>query len=116
MFIDATVEGDLLALAHDFLLLLAELERHVRGHGVCQTASVLDAGQRRQHLGRHLLVELDVLIELGDHGAAHRLDFVIGTVVVAERRGRRRNPGYHGALAALWIAGGGAEMVARWLP
>ena len=58
---------------------------------VSATTGFLDAGDRGQHLRRDLLVQLDVLVELGDHGAAHRLDFVIGSVVVAERRGRRRN-------------------------
>jgi hypothetical protein len=44
-------------------LLFVELERHVRGHGIGEPAGVVDAGQRGEHLRRHLFVELDVLIE-----------------------------------------------------
>ena len=61
------------ALAHvedlENLLLLGQLERHVRGDGVRQAARLLDAGERGQHLGRHLLVELHVLLELRDDRA-----------------------------------------------
>jgi hypothetical protein len=46
-------------------LLLVELQRHVRGHGVGQAPRLVDAGERGQHLRRHLLVELDVLVEQG---------------------------------------------------
>ncbi len=65
-------EDVLQALAHvqdlQNLLLLGELQRHVRGDGVGQPAGVLDAGQGGQDLRRHLLVEFDVLLELRDHG------------------------------------------------
>ena len=43
--------------------------------GVGQTAGLIDAGQRRQDLGRHLLVELDVVFELGDHRPLQYIDF-----------------------------------------
>jgi hypothetical protein len=58
------------------LLLLLELERQVRGDGVGEAAAVVDARHRRQDLGRDLLVELHVLVELREQRAAHRLDLV----------------------------------------
>jgi hypothetical protein len=67
--------GDVEDLQDDLLLL--ELERQVRGNGVGQAAGVVDAGQRGQDLGRDLLVEFDVLVELLDDRAAHRFDFGI---------------------------------------
>jgi hypothetical protein len=54
-------------------LLLLELERQVRGDGVGQPPRLVDAGERGEDLGRDLLVELHVLVELRDHRAAHRL-------------------------------------------
>ena len=59
----------------DFLLLL-ELERQVRGDGVGQAPGLLDARQGGKNLRRNLLVQFHVLVELGDDGAAHRLDLV----------------------------------------
>ena len=55
-------------------LLVLELERQVRGDRVGQAAGVIDAGDGGQDLGRDLLVELDVLVELLRDGAAQRLD------------------------------------------
>ncbi|MNF47569.1 hypothetical protein D3C84_287760 [compost metagenome] len=52
----------------DFLLLL-DLQRHMGGHGVYQAARLVDAVQRGQHLGRHLLAQLDVLFELTQEAA-----------------------------------------------
>jgi hypothetical protein len=46
----------------------------VRGDGVGQAARIVDAGDAGQDLGRDLLVELDVLVELLRHGAAQGLD------------------------------------------
>ena len=57
----------------EHLLLLLELERQVRGDRVGQSAGVVDAGERGQDLGRDLLVEFDVLLELGNDRAAQRL-------------------------------------------
>ena len=57
----------------EHLLLLLELERQVRGDRVGQSAGVVDAGERGQDLGRNLLVEFDVLLELGNDRAAQRL-------------------------------------------
>ncbi len=63
------------------LLLQFELHRQVGGDGVGQAAGLLDARQRGEDLGRDLLVELHVLVELRQDGAAHRLDLVVGTVI-----------------------------------
>jgi hypothetical protein len=57
--------GDAEDLEH--LLLLLQLERQVGGNGVGQAPGFLDAGQRGQDLGRNLLVQLHVLVELGQH-------------------------------------------------
>jgi hypothetical protein len=46
----------------------------MRGDRVGQAAGVVDAGDRGQDLGRDLLVELDVLVELLGDGAAQGLD------------------------------------------
>ena len=86
--------ADALHLQH-FLLLL-ELERQVGGDGVGQTAGILDAGDRRQNLRRNLLVQLDELVELGDHGAAHRLDLMVFDARLRQRDGgRHENRGLH---------------------
>jgi hypothetical protein len=58
------------------LLLLLELERQVRRDRVSQPAAVIDARHRCQDLGRDLLVQLDVLVELREQCSAHRLDLV----------------------------------------
>jgi hypothetical protein len=68
-------------LAHvehlEHFLLLLELQRQMRGDRVGETAGLVDPGERGQDLGRNLLVELDVLIELADHRAPHRFDLVV---------------------------------------
>ena len=69
----------------DFLLLL-QLQRQVRGDGIGQAAAVVDAGHRGQDLRRDLLVELDVLVELREQRAAHRLDLV-GAAGLGRRSG-----------------------------
>ena len=69
----------------DFLLLL-ELQRQVRGDGIGKAPTVVDPRHRRQDLGRDLLVELHVLVELREQRAAHRLDFVRLAGVAGERR------------------------------
>ena len=68
-------------------LLLLELQRQVRGDGVGQAARLVDARQRGQDFRRNFLVELHVLVELGDQRAAHRLDFGGDFVVRLDRRG-----------------------------
>ena len=51
------------------LLLLGDLERQMRGDRVGELGRLLDLVDRDDHLGRHLLVQLDVVLELRDHGA-----------------------------------------------
>ena len=68
------------------LLLLLELERQMRGDRVGEPAAVVDAGHRGQDLGRDLLVELDVLVELREQRAAHRLDFMGLAGIAGDRR------------------------------
>ena len=74
-------EHVLQALAHVLdlqnFLLLGELQRHVRGDGVGEPARLLDAGERGQHLRRHLLVELHVLLELRDHRARQHVHLAL---------------------------------------
>jgi hypothetical protein len=68
------------------LLLVFELEVQMRGNGVGQTSRRVHAGQRRQQLGRHLLVELDVLLEGRDRGAHHRIDLAAGLRLIGGQR------------------------------
>ena len=58
------------------------------GNGIGQSPGFLDTGNRSQDFRRNLLVQLDVLVELGDHGAAQGLDFVIRTVFGGYRQHR----------------------------
>src|SRR5690606_34154231 len=57
----------------EHLLLLGELQRQVRRDRVRKPASRIDAGQRRQDLGRDLLVQLDVLLEARDQRASEHV-------------------------------------------
>ncbi len=47
----------------EHLLLLGQLQRHLRGDGVGEPTRRIDARQRRQDLGRNFLVQLHVLFE-----------------------------------------------------
>ena len=58
----------------------------MRGDRVGQPAALVDPGHRGQDLGRDLLVELDVLVELREQRAAHRLDLVRCAGIGDERR------------------------------
>ena len=73
------------------LLLLAELERHVRRNRVGEPSRVLDPGKGGQHLRRDLLVELHVLLELRDDRAREHvhLPLVVRLDVGEERQLRR---------------------------
>ncbi len=73
------------------LLLLGELQRHVSGDRVGQPPRMLDAGERSQHFGRNLLVELYVLLKLRDDGARENihLALVIGFLVGEQCHVRR---------------------------
>ena len=51
------------------LLLVGDLQRQVGGDGVGELGRLLDLVDRDHDLGWHLLVELDVVLELRDHGA-----------------------------------------------
>jgi hypothetical protein len=61
----------------------------VRSDRVSQLAGVVDLVDRHQHLGRDLLVELDVLLELGHHGAGQRLNFLVLPRLFADHLGVR---------------------------
>ena len=51
-----------------------------------KAAGVVDPGDRGQDLGRDLLVQLDVLVELLRHRAAQRLDLGLGVGLGRHRR------------------------------
>ena len=55
---------------------LTYLEAEVRRHRVGELGRVVDLVDRDQHLGRDLLVELDVLLELRHDGARQGLDLL----------------------------------------
>ncbi|MNZ33443.1 hypothetical protein D3C78_507890 [compost metagenome] len=65
----------------DFLLLF-DLQRHVGGHGVHQAARFVDAVQRGQHLGRHLLAQLDILFELAEQAANEYFGFALAGIAL----------------------------------
>ena len=56
------------------LLLFLDLDRQMLGDGIGQLGVVIDLGDRADDLRRNLLVEFDVVLELGDDGTGHRLD------------------------------------------
>ncbi len=84
------------------LLLRLELERQVSRDRVGQPPGFFDARQRSQDLGRYLLVELHVLVELRQDGASHRLDLVTTAFVGLYRRdhGDEQRPGVFDPLDA----------------
>ncbi len=57
------------------LLLLGDLEREMGGDGVGKLGRLLDLVDRDHHLGRHLLVELNVVLEFRDDGPGSGLQF-----------------------------------------
>src|SRR5262245_36621616 len=59
-------------------LLVGNLDRKMRSHGVRELGIVLDLLDHADHLGRHLLVQLDVVLELVDDRAREglRLDLL----------------------------------------
>ena len=57
-------------------LAFADLDRQMRGDGVGQLGRIVDLGHRGQGLGRDLLVELDVLLEIGLDRAHQRFGFL----------------------------------------
>ena len=76
--------GDL----EDFLLLL-DLHRQVSGNGIGESPRLVDVGERGKNLGRDLLVELYVLLELGKQRARQRLRLALVARVALDRRGIR---------------------------
>ena len=54
-------------------LLFRNLQAQMRGDRIGELGRLVDLVDRDQHLGRDLFVELDVLLELGHHGAPQRL-------------------------------------------
>ena len=56
-------------------LLVGNLDGEMRGDGVGELGVVLDLLDHADNLGRHLLVELHVVLELGDDRARERLGF-----------------------------------------
>ena len=74
----------------EHLLLLLELERQVRGDRVGEPAALVDPGHGGQDLGRDLLVELHILVELREQRPAHRLDLVGLAFLPGQRHGLRR--------------------------
>ena len=52
---------------------MGNLQRKVGRHRVGQLAGLLDLVEGNDHLGRYLLVELDILLELAGHRAGQRL-------------------------------------------
>ena len=57
----------------------------MRGNSVGQAAGAFNSGERGQHFRRNLLVQLDVLIELREQAAAHRLDFIVVAIALRNR-------------------------------
>ena len=87
------------ALAHgergQHLLLLGDLDREMRGDGVGELGIVVDLAGRAHHFGRNLLVELHIVLEVGDDRARKRLDLdlLVGRLLEhgrARPRGSRR--------------------------
>jgi hypothetical protein len=70
-------------------LLVFDADAEMSGDGVGLATDVVDAGQRRQQLGRNLAAQLDVLFEQAQQAAGRHLD---GRFVVLAHR-RHRGPG-----------------------
>jgi len=56
----------------------------VRGDGVGELAGILDLVDRDQDLGRYLLVQLDVLLKLRNHGTGQRGDLLLRARLFAD--------------------------------
>ncbi len=68
-------------------LLVGDLDREVRGDRVGELRGLVDLDHRRDHLGRDLLVELDVVLELRDHRAGQRLGLDLVAEIVRQHLG-----------------------------
>ena len=68
-------------------LLLGKFQCHVCGDCVREPSRLIDAGERRKYLGRHLLVEFYVLLELGNDRAHQDVDLTfIVPIIFGEQR------------------------------
>ena len=61
----------------------------MRGDRVGELARIVDLAERDQDLGRHLLVQLDVLLELADHGPRQRLELARIGIQLGQQAGVR---------------------------
>ena len=68
-------------------LLVGELDRQMRGDRVGELAVIVDLSDRGDDFGRDLLVEFDVILELGEHRARQRLGFDRLYRIVGDRLG-----------------------------
>ena len=59
-------------------LLFFQVDAHMSGDGVGESARLVDTGQRGQYLGRNLFTEIDVFLKLGNRRAQQPLDLVFG--------------------------------------
>ena len=73
------------------VLLLLDLQRHVRGHGIDQPARLVDAVQRGKHLGGDFLAQLDVLLELAQQAASEDLGLALADIGVVDGLDRGTN-------------------------
>ncbi len=69
----------------EYFLLLFDLQRHVRGHGVDQATGLIDAVERGQYFGRNLLAQLHVLLELAQQGAHEHFRLAIRSVDLVDQ-------------------------------
>jgi hypothetical protein len=84
------VQAALQVMHFENRLLLLQFQRQVRGDGVGHAPRIVNADQRGEDLRGDLLVEFDVVVELGDQGAAQGFDFGIGIAEFFERLGACR--------------------------
>ena len=63
---------------------MGNLQRQVGSHRVGQLARIFDLVEGNDHLGRNLLVELDILFEQVGHGARQRLHLLGRTFLFLE--------------------------------
>ncbi len=70
------------------LLLLGDLDRQMRGDGIGELGIIVDLRHRADDLGRDLLVELHIVLELGNDRARHGLDLDLVAIGVGQRMGK----------------------------
>ena len=67
----------------EHLLLLRDLDGEMRGDRVGELGIVVDLAGGANHFGRDLLVQLDVVLEVGDDRTGQRLDLDLFLVRLA---------------------------------